>query len=381
MIFISYSRQNSDYLKKLVEDIKDIGYDCWFDEHNIVGGQEWWNKILETIEKSDYFIFLISKDSLDSLYCGLETKYALDLKYNIIPIVIDIDVEKHLPSTLSRINYIAYYNFDKKDSNNLAKTLNQLDKNRFYLKRNISRPQLPTEDFEKIKKIIHSSEKLPEKKQDHLFSDIISLQNVSQKIIIDLLSELYKKVGSSSVIGRKIFEYKTYKHKPREKEKITNLLNNITFTFDELKEIDKDKRKDYIENKIKEIKKVVFIWLLQNNILTQEELLQEDSIKKDKELVYDIANGVVGFGGIAGGGYIFSQAIAPVLGIFGGGIGAIGLGAAATIAAPVVIAIPILYGISYLKENKEIENLITEFNNKKEEMNTFCHKRIDLVIP
>ena len=84
-IFISYSRKNSDQLKRLVAEISEtFGADgIFYDTHN-AGGKPWWDNILEQIAASSVFIYLISNESLASYACRAEYLEAMRLGKHIV---------------------------------------------------------------------------------------------------------------------------------------------------------------------------------------------------------------------------------------------------------------------------------------------------------
>lgn len=122
-IFICYSRQNQDKVKALVDDIKALGYDAWFDQE-LIGGQAWWDKILERIRNCEVFAFALAPESLESKPCQLELNYASDLRKTILPIIVADGVPINLlPPTLSAIHYVDYQRQDKQAYKSLDKAI------------------------------------------------------------------------------------------------------------------------------------------------------------------------------------------------------------------------------------------------------------------
>lgn len=85
-IFISYKRSDREFVDTLIPLIREK-YDVWFDEE-IIGGTNWWEKILKEIADCDLFIYLISDESLESPYCQSEFLEALRLRKQFLPVVI-----------------------------------------------------------------------------------------------------------------------------------------------------------------------------------------------------------------------------------------------------------------------------------------------------
>ncbi|MCK5662374.1 MAG: TIR domain-containing protein, partial [Thiotrichaceae bacterium] len=120
-IFISYNRQDEDKTKALVDDIEGLGHTVWFD-HELSGGEEWWQKILHSIRDCDIFIFALSNNSLNSTACSLEYKYANALGKTIIPVLVGEEVSPNLlPPALSKIQFIDYRERDRDAVLHLAK--------------------------------------------------------------------------------------------------------------------------------------------------------------------------------------------------------------------------------------------------------------------
>jgi hypothetical protein len=63
-IFVSYSRQDRDFVLRLVDSLSAAGCQIWLDQRNITGRQPFWLEIQEAIEKSSFFLFVISPDSI-----------------------------------------------------------------------------------------------------------------------------------------------------------------------------------------------------------------------------------------------------------------------------------------------------------------------------
>jgi tetratricopeptide (TPR) repeat protein len=87
-VFISYSRKNSAFARRLIDKLYLSGKDAWVDWEGIpLTAPNWWAEIKAGIEGADSFVFIISLDSMASVVCNLELDYALDLKKRIIPVM------------------------------------------------------------------------------------------------------------------------------------------------------------------------------------------------------------------------------------------------------------------------------------------------------
>jgi WD40 repeat protein len=86
-VFISYSRQDQDFVRKLYDALNDAGRDAWVDWEGIPPTAEWLNEVYAAIDKADTFVFILSPDSMASEVCGKEVAHAAQNKKRIIPIV------------------------------------------------------------------------------------------------------------------------------------------------------------------------------------------------------------------------------------------------------------------------------------------------------
>ncbi|MEO1287108.1 MAG: TIR domain-containing protein, partial [Chloroflexota bacterium] len=87
-VFISYSRKNGDFARKLIDRLTLANKDSWVDWEGIpLSSPNWWNEIKAGIENADNFIFIMSPESMASVVCNMELDYAFDLKKRIIPVV------------------------------------------------------------------------------------------------------------------------------------------------------------------------------------------------------------------------------------------------------------------------------------------------------
>jgi WD40 repeat protein len=86
-LFISYSRKDKEFVRKLNDALDAKGIKAWVDWEGIPLSSDWMAEITRAIEGGDSFLFVISPDSLASEVCASELN--LGLKYNkkLIPIL------------------------------------------------------------------------------------------------------------------------------------------------------------------------------------------------------------------------------------------------------------------------------------------------------
>ncbi len=102
-LFISYAHVNRSKVDELEKLLEKAGNEVWFD-HELIGGDNWWQSILSEIEQSDVFVFALSPQSTGSAACRAEFQYALDLNKPILPILLK---ESELPvGKLTETQYV-----------------------------------------------------------------------------------------------------------------------------------------------------------------------------------------------------------------------------------------------------------------------------------
>ncbi len=85
-LFISYSRDDNSFVYDFVEKLRnEAGHYVWIDRE-LLGGQHWWDSILDNIENCECFILFLTPHSIASVFCNEELKYALALNKEIVPI-------------------------------------------------------------------------------------------------------------------------------------------------------------------------------------------------------------------------------------------------------------------------------------------------------
>jgi formylglycine-generating enzyme required for sulfatase activity len=104
-IFISYSRVDRPFIVELAARLRRIyGLDqVWFDE-SLHGGDLWWQEILSQIARCDIFIYMISRDSIESETCLAELTEARRLRKLVLPVL--VRARTPIPPDLSVIQYV-----------------------------------------------------------------------------------------------------------------------------------------------------------------------------------------------------------------------------------------------------------------------------------
>lgn len=86
-VFLSYRRQSSDDLARFIYDrLQSSGADVFFD-HETLNGERFANKIEREIINCDYFLAILTPDTLDSEWVRREIETAIRHKKQIVPLV------------------------------------------------------------------------------------------------------------------------------------------------------------------------------------------------------------------------------------------------------------------------------------------------------
>lgn len=104
-IFISYSRKDTDFVRKLAGDLEKAGYDVWWDITDLQGGDDWVRAIPDAIASSQYVIVVLTPNSVESEWVKKEYTQALNLHKKIIPVML---APTTAPFALNTINFVNF---------------------------------------------------------------------------------------------------------------------------------------------------------------------------------------------------------------------------------------------------------------------------------
>ena len=86
-VFISYSRKDKEFVRRLDEELKRRDREAWVDWEGIPPGDTWEKTIYGAIEATHTFIFVLTPDSIASEVCGKEIAHAAANNKRLVPIV------------------------------------------------------------------------------------------------------------------------------------------------------------------------------------------------------------------------------------------------------------------------------------------------------
>lgn len=112
-IFISYSRQNLDFVRQIREGFNKAGIDPWLDLEDIRPASQWQQEILIAVQACHNFIFILSPASCASEYCQWELQHALMHNKRIIPILAKPCDFNTIPYALRELNWLSFDKFEE----------------------------------------------------------------------------------------------------------------------------------------------------------------------------------------------------------------------------------------------------------------------------
>ena len=124
-VFVSYSRKDIHFAKRLTAELQKSELDFWIDWEGIPPTVDWWKEIEKGIEEADIFLFLISPDSAKSKVCRQEIDSAVKNGKRLIPLVLHDIKGDETPSQLSHLNWIFFRESDDFDAS-LSKLLTSI---------------------------------------------------------------------------------------------------------------------------------------------------------------------------------------------------------------------------------------------------------------
>jgi tetratricopeptide (TPR) repeat protein len=118
-VFVSYSRNDSDFARHLNNELQLIGKTTWFDQESIATGANFQKEIYRGIENSDNFLFLISPQAIDSIYCEEEVSYAATLNKRFVTVLSEpLDAETMTKfKALPKLSEVQWIDFHKQEFN------------------------------------------------------------------------------------------------------------------------------------------------------------------------------------------------------------------------------------------------------------------------
>jgi WD40 repeat protein len=111
-VFISYSRKDKDFVRRIDEELKRRDREAWVDWEGIPPGDKWEKTIYGAIEATHTFIFVLTPDSIASEICGKEIAHAAANNKRLVPIVHRDVAAETVPKSLGELNWIFFRGSD-----------------------------------------------------------------------------------------------------------------------------------------------------------------------------------------------------------------------------------------------------------------------------
>ena len=220
-IFISYSSDDKTAIQEVSNDLTSMGHNIWFD-HELVGGQSWWNKILKEIELCDFYLCALSSAYLKSDACKRELSYANALGKTIIPIKVVNDFDKRfLPPEISKLQITDVESGNKKGILALINALNTMPPSADLPDTLPEPPAIPVSYLSELLLTINSND---------------TLNQDEQAALIFKLRDHYRSSGDATGVMQALEKFETRKDLlatiGREAESLKNEINQHANTID-----------------------------------------------------------------------------------------------------------------------------------------------------
>ena len=102
-IFLSYSRKDKAFARKLAKDLENAGHVVWWDLTHIDGGDRWAREIEEGINQSEILAVIVSPNSINSEWVEKEFIFASKRGMKIVPLLYE---HCELPIWLLNLQYV-----------------------------------------------------------------------------------------------------------------------------------------------------------------------------------------------------------------------------------------------------------------------------------
>jgi WD40 repeat protein len=107
-LFISYSRRDLAFARRLTAALEARGKDVWVDLDDIMPSAPWMAEIRVAIAEADSVIVVLSPDSVASEVCRTELQSAVDLNKRLVPVVARPTPIADVPATLAALNFLDF---------------------------------------------------------------------------------------------------------------------------------------------------------------------------------------------------------------------------------------------------------------------------------
>ncbi|TAF35725.1 MAG: toll/interleukin-1 receptor domain-containing protein [Cytophagales bacterium] len=113
-VFISYSRADADFARKLNYELQLMGKNTWFDQESIAKtSNNFEEEIYKGIDNAACFLFIITESSIKSPFCTKEVSYALKQRKKFIPVLLEpLQSKFSLPASVQQMQWVDFLDKD-----------------------------------------------------------------------------------------------------------------------------------------------------------------------------------------------------------------------------------------------------------------------------
>ena len=105
--FISYSRSDAEFTRRLAADLKKRKINTWLDVDRIQAGEDWDDAIWTSLQQCDLMLLVLSPASMSSKEVSNEWKYYLSQDKPIVPVLVESTTNVHY--RLVSLHYVDFH--------------------------------------------------------------------------------------------------------------------------------------------------------------------------------------------------------------------------------------------------------------------------------
>ncbi len=90
-VFLSHSTKDRKFAARLADMLCTHGVPVWYSERNILGAQQWHDEIGAALGRCDWFLIVLSPNSVESIWVKRELLFALQQDHfegKIVPLIL-----------------------------------------------------------------------------------------------------------------------------------------------------------------------------------------------------------------------------------------------------------------------------------------------------
>ena len=115
-VFVSHSHRDKVFTRKLAEELRRHGIAAWYSERNIGGADQWLDEIGAALKRCDWFLIVLTPDSVKSKWVKREvTKALADDRYDerMVPLLVKTCDVDQLAWPLTTLQFVSFKPFKK----------------------------------------------------------------------------------------------------------------------------------------------------------------------------------------------------------------------------------------------------------------------------